>query len=165
MGEISAATMTVPVAPPAPASVCLMSRLHFAAIVCITPLALLGCATPTALTATDEHGAAVAIRQKWHGNALVVDLHDVTGRGDLILKCPNAPWPKHLVIRVTPGAVHEVLVRTEAGMLFTPVADTDAKPRDIPLQSSPALDPKSKSIGNERSQDPRRAVSLDGPSI
>jgi hypothetical protein len=112
-------------------------RLAAAAVVWIAPLAFCGCTPATALTAADEHGASVAIRQEWHGNTLVVDLQDVTGHGELVLKRPpHTSWPKHLAVRITPGAVHGLVVRTEVGMLFTPVADTDPKPREIPLQRS-----------------------------
>jgi hypothetical protein len=111
-------------------------RLVCAAALLSSPLVLFGCMAATALTAADEHGAPVVLRQERHGSTLIVDLRDVTGHGELVFKRPNTSWPQHLVIRITPGAVHGVLVRTEVGILFTPVADTDPAPRDIPLQRS-----------------------------
>ena len=112
-------------------------RLAAAALVWIATLAFWGCTPATMLTAADEHGASVAIRQERHGGTLVVNLQDVTGHGELVLlKSPNASWPKRLVIRITPGAVHRLLVRSEAGILFTPVEDNNPKPRDVPLPSS-----------------------------
>jgi hypothetical protein len=116
-----------------------MSLVRFAAaaLVWIATLVLWGCTPATMLTAADEHGASVAIRQERHGGTLVVNLRDVTGHGELVLlKSPNAPWPRHLVIRITPGAVHRLLVRSEAGILFSPIKDNDPTPRDVPLPRS-----------------------------
>ena len=111
-------------------------RIVCACALLVTPPLLLGCTQATALRVVDEKGAPVAVRQEPHGNTLVVDLQDVTGHGELVLERANAPWPKHLVIRVRPGSVHGVLVRSEAAMQFTPVADTDPVPRDIHLERS-----------------------------
>jgi hypothetical protein len=116
-----------------------MSPVRFAAsaLLWIATLAFWGCTPATMLTAADEHGASVTIRQERHGGTLVVNLQDATGHGELVLlKSPNASWPKHLVIRITPGAVHRLLVRSEAGILFTPVEDNDPTPRDVPLPRS-----------------------------
>jgi hypothetical protein len=74
-----------------------MSPLRFvaAAVVWVAPLAFWGCTPATVLTAADEHGASVAIRQEWHGSTLVVDLQDVTGHGELVLKRPSTGLATH----------------------------------------------------------------------
>jgi len=112
------------------------ARIVCACALLATPPLLLGCTQATELRVVDEKGTPVTVRQQPHGNTLVVDLQDVTGRGELVLERANAPWPKHLVIRVRPGSVHGVLIRGEAAMQFTPVADTDPVPRDIRLERS-----------------------------
>jgi hypothetical protein len=95
------------------------------------------CAPTARLIATDLQGTPIAIRQEQRGSTTIVDLQDITsGNGELILKPADSTWPKHLAFRVMPGAVHALLVRTDTGMLFTPLADTDPKPRDVMLQPS-----------------------------
>lgn len=87
--------------------------------------------------ATDPQGTPILIRQEQRGSTTIVDLQGVaSGNGELILKPSDSSWPKHLKFRVMPGAVHGLLVRTDAGILFTPLADTDPKPREVTLQPS-----------------------------
>jgi hypothetical protein len=115
-----------------------MVRKSFAtSALTLASLLFSACAPTVRLMATDPQGTAVEIRQEQHGSTTIVDLQDVaSGNGELILKPSDHTWPKHLAFRVMPGAVHALLVRTEAGMLFTPIADSDPKPKEVTLQPS-----------------------------
>ena len=97
-----------------------------------------GCAaTPPSLRAMDSHGAPVVLHQEKRGSTTVIDLENLAGTGELILtpSSPNA-WPKRLTLRISRSAVRGLLVRTEAGLLVTPVADTEPAPKEVTLQPS-----------------------------
>ena len=89
------------------------------------------------LQAIDPQWTRVVLHQEQHGRTTVIDLQNISGADELVLK-PASPkaWPSRLALRITPGAVHALIVRTEAGLLFTPVADTDPAPKEVALQRS-----------------------------
>jgi hypothetical protein len=96
-----------------------------------------GCGSTAQLRAIDSQGTPVALHQERHGWTTVIDLQDISGTGELVLKpASKNDWPSRLALRITPGAVHGLIVRTEAGLLFTPVADTEPTPREVLLQPS-----------------------------
>ena len=94
------------------------------------------CATPAPLVATDRDGNPVVIQQEQRDRTLVVDLQNTSGEGEVLLRRSAGAWPRRLVFRVMPGAVHALIVRTDTGVLFTPLADTDPKPRNVRVPPS-----------------------------
>lgn len=113
------------------------SALARSSLLWVTPLLFGGCTSTAQLRAIDPQGTPVILHQEQNGSATVIDLQNLSGSGELVLKPASVnAWPKRLTLLVTPGAVHGLLVRTEAGLLFTPVADTDPIPKEVTLQPS-----------------------------
>ena len=103
----------------------------------LTAALMWSCATPAPLVATDQDGTPIAIQQEQRDRTLVVDLQNTSGEGEVLLRRSAGAWPRHLVFRVMPGgAVHALIVRTDTGVLFTPFADTDPKPRTVRVPPS-----------------------------
>jgi len=84
------------------------------------------------LIVTTASGVAAAFPQYWKRNTLLVDLHDASQEGALVLQ-PRAggAWPVRLAFRVTPGAIGVLEVRGDERVLL-PVAQAGA-PVDLEL--------------------------------
>jgi hypothetical protein len=84
------------------------------------------------LSVTLESGAAAAYPQYWKRNTLLVDLHDASQEGGVVLR-PHAGggWPVRLAFRVTPGSVGVLEVRGEERVILS-VAQEGA-PVDLEL--------------------------------
>jgi len=84
------------------------------------------------LIVTTASGVAAAFPQYWKRNTLLVDLHDASQEGGLVLQ-PRAggAWPVRLAFRVTPGAIGVLEVRGDERVLL-PVAQAGA-PVDLEL--------------------------------
>jgi hypothetical protein len=85
------------------------------------------------LSVTTQSGAAAAYPQYWKRNTLLVDLHDASAEGGLVLK-PRAggQWPVRLAFRVTPGSIGVLEIRGEQRMIM-PVAPEGGQPLDLEL--------------------------------
>jgi hypothetical protein len=84
------------------------------------------------LIVTSESGGSAAFPQYWQRNTLLVDLHDASQEGGLVLQ-PRAggAWPVRLAFRVTPGAIGVLEVRG-AQRVILPVAPA-GPPVDLEL--------------------------------
>jgi hypothetical protein len=85
------------------------------------------------LTLTMESGAAAAYPQYWKRNTLLIDLHEASGEGRLVVQ-PRAggQWPVRIAFRVTPGSIGVLEVRGEERVVL-PVAQTGVQPIDLEL--------------------------------
>jgi hypothetical protein len=85
------------------------------------------------LTVTTESGAAAAYPQYWKRNTLLVDLHDASQEGSLVLQPrAGAQWPVRLAFRVTPGSIGVLEIRGEQRVIL-PVAQEGGQPIDVEL--------------------------------
>lgn len=95
--------------------------------------------TPPAPTPVDElnlttdSGAAASYPQYWKRNTLLIDLHDASGEGGIVVK-PRAggQWPVRTAFRVTPGSIGILEVRGEERVVL-PVAAQAGPPIDLEL--------------------------------
>jgi hypothetical protein len=84
------------------------------------------------LSVTLESGAAAAYPQYWKRNTLLVDLHDASQEGGVVLQPRvGAGWPVRLAFRVTPGSIGVLEVLGEQRLIL-PVAQEGA-PVDLEL--------------------------------
>jgi hypothetical protein len=85
------------------------------------------------LNVATESGAEAAYPQYWKRNTLLVDLHDVSQEGGLVLTPrTGAPWPVRLAFRVTPGSIGALEIRGEQRVVM-PVAQSSGPPIDLEL--------------------------------
>jgi hypothetical protein len=85
------------------------------------------------LTLTTESGAAAAYPQYWKRNTLLIDLHDVSQEGIVLVKPrPGGQWPVRIAFRVMPGSIGVLEVRGEERVVL-PVARTGGQPIDLEL--------------------------------
>jgi hypothetical protein len=78
------------------------------------------------LVITTQSGTAATYPQFWKRNTLLVDLHDASQEGALVVQPrAGAGWPVRLAFRVTPGSIGELEVRGEQRLIL-PVAQQGA---------------------------------------
>jgi hypothetical protein len=84
------------------------------------------------LSVTSESGSAAAYLQFWQRNTLLVDLHEATQEGGVVLQRQGgAQWPVRLAFRVTPGSIGVLEIRGEQRVII-PVA-REGGPVDLEL--------------------------------
>ena len=82
---------------------------------------------------TTDSGAAAPSPQYWKRNTLLIDLHDASQEGGVVVKPrPGGQWPVRVAFRVTPGSIGVLEVRGEERMLL-PVAQAAGPPIDLEL--------------------------------
>ena len=85
------------------------------------------------LVLTTESGAAASYPQYWKRNTLLIDLHDASQEGGIIVKPrPGGQWPVRMAFRVTPGSIGVLEVRGEERVVL-PVAQAAGQPIDLEL--------------------------------
>lgn len=82
---------------------------------------------------TTEGGAAATYPQYWKRNTLLIDLHDASQEGGIVVK-PRAggQWPVRIAFRVTPGSIGILEVRGGERVVM-PVAAQAGPPIDLEL--------------------------------
>ncbi|HEY5101901.1 MAG TPA: hypothetical protein VII70_03890 [Steroidobacteraceae bacterium] len=93
-------------------------------------------AAPTSVLELGEvagNGNRADFPQYWKRNTLLIDLHDASGEGSLILTPRSGTqWPVRLAFRVTPGAIGVLEVRGEERVVM-PVVQEGRQPVDLEL--------------------------------
>ena len=82
---------------------------------------------------TTDSGAAATYPQYWKRNTLLIDLHDASQAGGIVVT-PRAGghWPVRIAFRVTPGSIGVLEVRGEERVVM-PVAAQAGPPIDLEL--------------------------------
>jgi hypothetical protein len=93
-----------------------------------------------------EGAASAGFPQYWKRNTVVVDLQAASGSGRIVLRPrPGGEgWPVRIAIRVMPGAIGQLEVRSEQRLVI-PVTPTGTHPVDVDLPPG-IYTPKSEQI-------------------
>ena len=86
------------------------------------------------LSVTTASGAPASIPQYWKRNTLLIDLHDASAEGRIVVK-PRAggQWPVRIAFRVTPGSIGILEVRGEERVVMPVAAQAGTQPIDLEL--------------------------------
>jgi hypothetical protein len=82
------------------------------------------------------NGSPADFPQYWKRNTLLIDLHEASGEGSLILTPRSGTqWPVRLAFRVTPGSIGVLEVHGEERVVIS-VAQEGRQPVDLELAPS-----------------------------
>jgi len=99
------------------------------------------------LVVSGADGAAIeSFPQYWKRNAVVLDLQSASGTGSIVLRPRpgGAGWPVRIELRVKPGSVGQLEVRSDQRVVI-PVTATGTQPVDLELPAG-LYTPKSQQI-------------------